>query len=235
MRQPLYNECDMKKLIGILFLMAVVASAYAQDDRHEVQFLTNKGRIRVVLYNETPQHRDNFLRLVREGYYDGVLFHRVINRFMIQTGDSATRNLQEGEPIPDLPEAYKVPAEIKYPQFFHKRGALAAAREGDNVNPERASSMSQFYIVYGRIFSDAKLDRVQERVSKATNDTVVFTPEIRNVYKTIGGTPHLDGQYTVFGEVIEGMDVVEDIEFVKTDSTDRPIEDVRIINAKVVK
>lgn len=225
----------MKKLIGILFLMAVVASAYAQDDRHEVQFLTNKGRIRVVLYNETPQHRDNFLRLVREGYYDGVLFHRVINRFMIQTGDSATRNLQEGEPIPDLPEAYKVPAEIKYPQFFHKRGALAAAREGDNVNPERASSMSQFYIVYGRIFSDAKLDRVQERVSKATNDTVVFTPEIRNVYKTIGGTPHLDGQYTVFGEVIEGMDVVEDIEFVKTDSTDRPIEDVRIINAKVVK
>ena len=95
--------------------------------------------------------------------------------------------------------------------------------------------MSQFYIVYGRIFSDAKLDRVQERVSKATNGTVVFTPEIRNVYKTIGGTPHLDGQYTVFGEVIEGMDVVEDIEFVKTDSTDRPIEDVRIINAKVVK
>lgn len=235
MRQPLYNECDMKKLIGILFLMAFVTSAYAQDERHEVQFLTNKGRIRVVLYNETPQHRDNFLRLVREGYYDGVLFHRVINRFMIQTGDSATRNLQEGEPIPDLPEAYKVPAEIKYPQLFHKRGALAAAREGDNVNPERASSMSQFYIVYGRIFSDAKLDRVQERVSKATNGTVVFTPEIRNVYKTIGGTPHLDGQYTVFGEVIEGMDVVEDIEFVKTDSTDRPIEDVRIINAKVVK
>lgn len=225
----------MKRLFSIFFLVAFVLSVYAQDERHEVQFLTNKGRIRVVLYNETPQHRDNFLRLVREGYYDGVLFHRVINRFMIQTGDSATRNLKEGEPIPDLPEPYKVPAEIKFPQFFHKRGALAAAREGDSVNPERASSMSQFYIVYGRIFSDAKLDKTQERVSKATNGTAIFTPEIREVYKTIGGTPHLDGQYTVFGEVIEGMDVVEDIEFVKTDEKDRPIEDVRIIHAKVVK
>ena len=225
----------MKRLFSIFFLVASVLSVYAQDERHEVQILTNKGRIRVVLYNETPQHRDNFLRLVREGYYDGVLFHRVINRFMIQTGDSATRNLKEGEPIPDLPEPYKVPAEIKFPQFFHKRGALAAAREGDGVNPERASSMSQFYIVYGRIFSDAKLDKTQERVSKATNGTAIFTPEIREVYKTIGGTPHLDGQYTVFGEVIEGMDVVEDIEFVKTDENDRPIEDVRIIHAKVVK
>ena len=225
----------MKRLFSIFFLVASVLSVYAQDERHEVQILTNKGRIRVVLYNETPQHRDNFLRLVREGYYDGVLFHRVINRFMIQTGDSATRNLKEGEPIPDLPEPYKVPAEIKFPQFFHKRGALAAAREGDGVNPERASSMSQFYIVYGRIFSDAKLDKTQERVSKATNGTAIFTPEIREVYKTIGGTPHLDGQYTVFGEVIEGMDVVEDIEFVKTDEKDRPIEDVRIIHAKVVK
>lgn len=225
----------MKRLFSIFFLVASVLSVYAQDERHEVQILTNKGRIRVVLYNETPQHRDNFLRLVREGYYDGVLFHRVINRFMIQTGDSATRNLKEGEPIPDLPEPYKVPAEIKFPQFFHKRGALAAAREGDSVNPERASSMSQFYIVYGRIFSDAKLDKMQERVSKATNGTAIFTPEIREVYKTIGGTPHLDGQYTVFGEVIEGMDVVEDIEFVKTDEKDRPIEDVRIIHAKVVK
>ena len=225
----------MKRLFSIFFLVAFVLSVYAQDERHEVQILTNKGRIRVVLYNETPQHRDNFLRLVREGYYDGVLFHRVINRFMIQTGDSATRNLKEGEPIPDLPEPYKVPAEIKFPQFFHKRGALAAAREGDSVNPERASSMSQFYIVYGRIFSDAKLDKTQERVSKATNGTAIFTPEIREVYKTIGGTPHLDGQYTVFGEVIEGMDVVEDIEFVKTDEKDRPIEDVRIIHAKVVK
>lgn len=230
------KEKSMRKTLSILFLMAALAmSASAQDDRHEVQFLTTKGRIRVMLYNETPQHRDNFLRLVREGYYDGVLFHRVINRFMIQTGDSATRNLQQGEPIPDLPEAYKVPAEIRFPQLFHKRGALAAAREGDDVNPERASSMSQFYIVYGRIFSDAKLDRMQERVSKATNGKTVFTPEIRKVYKTIGGTPHLDGQYTVFGEVVEGMDVVEDIEFVKTDSNDRPIEEVRIINAKVVK
>jgi len=185
--------------------------------------------------NETPQHRDNFLRLVREGYYDGVLFHRVINRFMIQTGDSVTRHLQAGQPVPDLPEAYKVPAEIRFPQLYHKRGALAAAREGDNVNPERASSMSQFYIVYGRIFNDAQLDATQERLSKATGGKAVLTHEQRQVYKTIGGTPHLDGQYTVFGEVVEGMSTVEDIEFVKTDNTDRPLQDVRILRARVVK
>ena len=214
--------------------------AFAQTDadtlvRPEVLLETSMGNIRLVLYNETPQHRDNFLKLVNEGFYDGNLWHRVIFNFMIQTGDSTTRHAQPGQTVGLHSPDYTIPAEIVYPKYFHKRGALAAAREGDAENPERASSASQFYIVYGRIFSDAKLDRVQERVSKATNGTVVFTPEIRNVYKTIGGTPHLDGQYTVFGEVIEGMDVVEDIEFVKTDSTDRPIEDVRIINAKVVK
>jgi len=162
-------------------------------------------------------------------------FHRVINRFMIQTGDSVTRHLQAGQPVPDLPEAYKVPAEIRFPQLYHKRGALAAAREGDNVNPERASSMSQFYIVYGRIFNDAQLDATQERLSKATGGKAVLTHEQRQVYKTIGGTPHLDGQYTVFGEVVEGMSTVEDIEFVKTDNTDRPLQDVRILRARVVK
>ena len=226
----------MKRLLfTLLFLLVVAPWVYAQEVRHEVEFVTTKGTIRVMLYNETPQHHDNFLRLVREGYYDGVLFHRVINRFMIQTGDSATRHLQAGQPVPDLPEAYKVPAEIRFPQLYHKRGALAAAREGDNVNPERASSMSQFYIVYGRIFNDAQLDATQERISKATGGKAVLTPEQRQVYKTIGGTPHLDGQYTVFGEVVEGMSTVEDIEFVKTDNTDRPLQDVRILRARVVK
>ena len=222
--------------LALILLSIIALPLHAQnDDRHEVLLQTTKGPIRVVLYNETPQHRDNFLRLVREGFYDGVLFHRVINRFMIQTGDSATRRLQQGEPIPDLPDAYHVPAEIRFPQYYHKRGALAAAREGDSVNLERTSSMSQFYIVYGRIFNDATLDKMQERISKATDGKAVLTPEVRKTYKTIGGTPHLDGQYTVFGEVIEGMNVVEDIEFVKTDSNDRPIEDVRIIRAQVVK
>ncbi len=225
----------MKRLFGIVVLLAVAMSMQAQEVRHEVELITTKGPVRVVLYNETPKHRDNFLRLVREGFYDGVLFHRVINRFMIQTGNGGTRQLQPDQPVPDLPEAYKVPAEICFPQLFHKRGALAAAREGDSGNPERASSMSEFYIVYGRIFSDAQLDATQERVSKATGGKAVFTPEIRKVYKTIGGTPHLDGQYTVFGEVVEGMNVVEDIEFVKTDSTDRPLQEVRILKARVVK
>ena len=229
------KQNTMKQLFGTLLILLLATTLQAQDARPEVELLTTKGKIRVVLYNETPQHRDNFLRLVREGFYDGVLFHRVINRFMIQTGDSVTSHIQQGEPIPDLPDAYKVPAEIRFPQYYHKRGALAAAREGDSVNPERASSMSQFYIVYGRIFNDAKLDKTQERVSKATNGNAVFTPEMRATYKTIGGTPHLDGQYTVFGEVIEGLDVVEDIEFVKTDATDRPLEDVRIIRARVIE
>lgn len=197
-------------------------------------FMTNKGNIRVALYNETPKHRDNFLKLVSEGFYDGVLFHRVINRFMIQAGDPESRHAQSGKMLGGSSEKYTVPAEIVYPKLFHKRGALAAAREGDRENPTRASSSSQFYIVYGRLSGDQMLDRMQERISQATGGTAKMTPEIRETYKTIGGTPHLDGQYTVFGEVIEGLDVVEDIEFVPTDENDRPKEDVRIIRAMVM-
>lgn len=203
--------------------------------RHEVLLETNKGNILIALYNETPLHRDNFLKLVKSGFYDGLLFHRVIDKFMIQTGDSASRHAEPGTLLGDSPEPYTVPAEIRFPQLFHKRGAIGAAREGDDVNPDRASSASQFYIVYGNRFTDEWLDKVQARLDTTTCGQVKLPTEIREVYKKQGGTPHLDGQYTVFGEVLQGIDVVRDIEWVETDKNDRPIEDVRIIRATVVK
>lgn len=196
---------------------------------------TNKGAIRLALYNETPQHRDNFLRLVRSGFYDGLLFHRVIDKFMIQAGDSASRNAEPGQLLGESPEGYKVPAEIHFPQLFHKRGALGAAREGDDVNPDRASSATHFYIVYGKRFNDEMLDAVQKRLDETTKGTITLSETVREVYKRQGGTPHLDGQYTVFGEVLEGIETVRDIEWVPTDANDRPLEDVRIIRATVVK
>ena len=192
------------------------------------------GNIRLALYNETPLHRDNFIKNVREGVYDGLLFHRVISSFMIQGGDTASRNAAPGQQLGDTEESYSIPAEICYPQLFHKRGALAAAREGDNVNPERRSSATQFYIVYGRRFTDEMLDKVQERLD-GVKGGVTLTPEVREVYRQKGGTPHLDGLYTVFGEVLEGMDVVREIQWVETDSNNRPVEDVRIIKATVVR
>ena len=195
---------------------------------------TSMGNIRLALYNETPLHRDNFIKNVREGVYDGLLFHRVISSFMIQGGDTVSRNAAPGQQLGDTEESYSIPAEIRYPQLFHKRGALAAAREGDNVNPERRSSATQFYIVYGRRFTDEMLDKVQERLD-GVKGGVTLTPEVREVYKQKGGTPHLDGLYTVFGEVLEGMDVVREIQWVETDSNNRPVEDVRIIKATVVR
>lgn len=222
------------------FTMAVAAdfkSAQTEIDtvRHEVLLETSKGNIKVVLYNETPLHRDNFLKLVRSGFYDGLLFHRVIDKFMIQTGDSASRHAKPGELLGDSPEGYTVPAEIRFPQLYHKRGVLGAAREGDDVNPERASSASQFYIVYGNRFTDEWLDKVQQRLDENTKGKVVLPGYLREIYKKQGGTPHLDGQYTVFGEVLEGIDVVRDIEWVETDANDRPVEDVKIIKATVIK
>lgn len=225
----------MKTLITLLTLLLTL-TVNAQDTlRHEVLIETNKGNIRIALFNETPLHRDNFLKLVRSGFYDGVLFHRVIDKFMIQAGDSASRNAKPGQLLGDSPEGYTVPADIRFPQLFHKRGAVGAARQGDDVNPDRASSASQFYIVYGKRFNDEMLDREQQRLDKSTNGTVKLTPEIREAYKVKGGTPHLDGQYTIFGEVVEGLDTVRDIEWVETDKNDRPVEDVRIIRATVVK
>lgn len=224
-------------ILFALLLSAMVSFAQIEEDtlRHEVLLQTTKGDIRLVLYNETPLHRDNFLRKVRAGYYDGVLFHRVISGFMIQAGDSASRHAQPGQVLGESPESRQIPAEIRYPALFHKRGVLAAAREGDDTNPERASSEAQFYIVYGKRYNDEMLDKAQARLDRDTNGSVKLTDEVREAYKKYGGTPHLDGQYTVFGETVEGIDVVKIIQWVDTDDNDRPLEDVRIIKATVVK
>jgi cyclophilin family peptidyl-prolyl cis-trans isomerase len=198
-----------KTLITIMALIFLNIPGMAQD---ELKFIisTSHGDITVKLYNDTPGHRDNFLKLVNEAYFDGSTFHRVINQFMIQGGGK-----QGG--LSDV--GYTIPAEI-LPNHYHKKGALAAARTGDNVNPQRASSGSQFYIVQGRTFSDAELDAISQRTGK------VFTADEREAYKTVGGTPHLDGQYTVFGEVISGIDVIDKIATVKTGAADKPVEDV---------
>lgn len=227
--------CRMFAACLMLIFLALPSQVSAQDSvRHEVLFETTMGNIRVVLYDETPLHRDNFLANVRNKVYDGVLFHRVISNFMIQAGDTASRHARPGEALGDSPESFTVPAEIRYPAIFHKRGSLAAAREGDDVNPDRSSSSMQFYIVYGRRFDDAMLDKVQQRLDERGTG-VKLTPEVREAYRRYGGTPHLDGQYTVFGEVVEGLDVVRDIQWVATDKADRPIDDVRILRATIVK
>lgn len=220
----------------LLCSLSLGTKAQSNDTiRHEVLLETSMGNIRLVLYNETPLHRDNFLRLVKDGYYDGNLFHRVISNFMIQSGDSTSRHAKPGSSVGEYSPDYTIPAEIIYPKYFHKRGALAAAREGDEENPQRASSSSQFYIVYGTNHSDADLDRFQELLDEATQGKTKMTKEIRTHYRKYGGTPHLDGQYTVFGEVIEGMDVVKKINRVFTDDYDRPVDDVRIVKATVVR
>ena len=214
----------------------MVLPAKSQDSlRHEVLLETQMGAIRISLYNETPIHRDNFMKLVRAGYFDGLLFHRVISGFMIQTGDSASRNARSGQALGDSPESYTIPAEIRYPQFFHKRGAIGAAREPDAGNPERQSSMSQFYIVYGRRFTEDQFDELQDKLSVSGKNCIHIPQDVRETYLKYGGTPHLDGQYTVFGEVIDGLDVVRNIQWVETDSNDRPIEDIRIVRAVVLK
>lgn len=219
---------------SVMVFMAVSVSVSAQngdDGRTQIMIETTMGNIKVVLYDETPLHSNNFKSLVNRGFYDGVLFHRVINKFMIQAGDSTSRSASPGELLGDVTEPYTIPAEIRYPEILHKRGALCMAREGDNVNPQRVSSAYQFYIVYGTRFDDNMLDRVQARLDATTGGSVVLSPEVRDVYKRIGGTPHLDGQYTVFGEVVEGIDIVRNIQWVDTDANDRPLTDVRIIKA----
>lgn len=228
----------MKHLILLLATLLSPFHGMAQvldTLRHEVVLETSMGNVRIVLHNETPLHRDNFLKLVREGYYDGNLFHRVISSFMIQTGDSTSRHAQPGAPAGDYSPDYTLPAEIRYPALYHHRGAVAAARESDDVNPEHRSSASQFYIVYGRRFNEDMLDQVQAQLDKATKGKVTIPPALREAYYKKGGTPHLDGQYTVFGEVVEGMDVVQAIQNVETDAHDRPLQDVRILRAVVVK
>lgn len=278
-------------LIAVALIAVVLGGAYAQNAKMNTQqtkpmeqgketivdLETTMGPIKIKLYDDTPQHRDNFVKLVKEGFYDGVLFHRVINDFMVQTGDPDSKEAKPGQMLGGGDPGYTLPAEIIYPKHYHKYGALAAARTGDNVNPERRSSSSQFYIVTGRKASQMELDRMAERAVvgerqelfrklfeqnkdsiKAMGDrgdrnammelrqqmidsvekSVPARPlpqEMAQDYLTLGGTPHLDNQYTVFGEVVSGMETVEKIQKVETDGNDRPKEDVRIIKATIEK
>ena len=193
-----------------------------------VEMVTSQGKITFLLYDETPLHRDNFLKLVKNHTYDGLLSHRVIKDFMVQAGDPKSRDAKPGQPLGDGTLGYTVPAEFRA-DLIHKRGALCAARQGDQVNPKKASSASQFYIVQGQVWDDKTLDMMEQRFGKK------FTAEQRKVYTTVGGTPHLDGDYTVFGEVVDGMDVVNKIAAVQCDRMDRPLQDVKIISVKVLK
>lgn len=199
-----------------------------------MRMYTTAGNIDFLLYNETPAHRDNFVRLVEEAVYDSLLFHRVIKDFMIQGGDPTSKNAPRGAMLGEGDLGYKVAAEIMPSLHFHKRGTLAAAREGDDVNPEKASSASQFYIVWGKVFTTEQLQQMRDFYNRRTGDTISLTPQQIEAYTTIGGTPHLDGGYTVFGEVVEGLDVVEAIQNVRCDAADRPLEDVRIIKMELL-
>lgn len=245
----------------------------------KIEVATTAGNFTILLYGDTPKHRDNFLKLVKEGYYNGTLFHRVIKDFMIQAGDPDSRNAAPGQHLGAGGPDYKIDAEIVYPKHFHKRGALAAARQGDQVNPLKQSSGSQFYVVTGRKVSEGEMAQLENSLKnkqlqrifnslalahrdsiiamqrsgdsaglKALQDTLIkqteaeaakqgtpaVTDEMRQAYTTVGGAPHLDGDYTVFGEVVSGMDVIEKIEKAETDRADRPKEDVRIISMKVL-
>ncbi|HNV98014.1 MAG TPA: peptidylprolyl isomerase [Chitinophagales bacterium] len=186
-----------------------------------VKISTSFGDMVVKLYNETPQHRDNFLKLAKQGYYNDLLFHRVMKEFMIQGGDPQSRNAAPNARLGMGGPDYKIPAEIK-PGFYHKKGALAAARQADQVNPQKMSSGSQFYIVQGKKSSPAELDQISRAYGTQ------FSPEAKEIYSTIGGTPFLDGSYTVFGEVVKGLEVIDKIAAVKTNADDRPLEDVKM-------
>jgi peptidyl-prolyl cis-trans isomerase B (cyclophilin B) len=173
----------------------------------------------IKLYNETPLHRDNMIKLIEENFFEGQLFHRVIKDFMIQGGDPQSAGAPAGQPLGQGGPGYTLPAEFN-PELFHKKGALAAARQGDQVNPQKASSGSQFYLVQGRVYTPDQMN------SFAQSGRAVFTEESIRAYTTVGGTPHLDGSYTVFGEMVEGLDVLDRIAVTPTDSRNRPLEDV---------
>jgi len=223
----------MAKCCLVLLLLVVCHSSFGQ--RAEVVLETTEGNIRIALYNETPLHRDNFLKLVRTHFYDSLLFHRVIANFMIQAGDPNSRHAEPGQELGEGDVGYTLEPEFRLPQVYHRRGVVAAAREGDDVNPEQRSSGCQFYIVWGKTFSTADIEKVQQRLDETTNHKVQLTPEQTRTYRKVGGTPHLDGQYTVFGEVVEGLDTVDRIQRTDTDDYDRPVNDVRILHAIVVK
>lgn len=263
----------------LLFITILASSLWANiiDERVQVELVTTHGTILLELYDETPLHRDNFIKLINEQVYDSLLFHRVIEGFMIQAGDITSKNAAPGERLGSSDLKYTVPAEI-LPEFYHKRGALGAARDG---NPARASSSTQFYLVQGIVHTDSLLDYEEGRINtRLRQNAIMNDPEIkplmdslsaatrrrdtllvnqitsqldsieksyskiekyiipeahRQVYKEIGGKPHLDQNYTVFGEIISGMEVVDSIAAVERDNRDRPLENVRILSMRIVK
>lgn len=265
----------IKKIIPFLFILFLLAACQKKGD-FVVKFETSKGIVRIKLYNETPLHRDNFLKLVREGYYDGMLFHRAIREFMIQAGDPDSKKARPRMRFGSNGIGYTLKAEI-LPRYYHKRGAVAAARENDNVNPRRESDGSHFYIVQGKVFQDTEIDtvvqiinnkrftalfqslqrqregeivklqaaqdvnglmRINDELSAETrkqfeNVKLVLSGPQRETYTTVGGAPNLDGEYTVFGEVTEGIEIVDKIALLDTDDNFRPLQDVVIYKAEI--
>lgn len=275
----------IKSFSILAILLISISFSFAQKQKNTFVLIeTNLGNIKIKLYNETPQHRDNFVKLVKEKYYDSIIFHRVIKDFMIQAGDPNSKNAKEGTMLGSGGPGYTVPAEFN-PALFHKKGALAAARTGDDSNPLKASSGSQFYIVQGKPYSDSDLDKMeqnrnmmiknnwmrdyifkpenqellnqlatfqQEKNEKAMDSMIVivetkvdelhkndpkfaFTKEQRDTYRSVGGTPFLDMEYTVFGEVVKGIEIVDKIAAVKTGQNDRPQENVVIKKMTIKK
>lgn len=217
----------MKNLIyplSIIFLISCTATKKNINKVTEpirVKIETDAGTMVVKLYDQTPLHRDNFVKLVKEHFYDSLLFHRVINNFMIQGGDPNSKNAQPGEVLGEGGLSYAISAEFDT-SLFHKKGALAAAREGDNENPAKASSSTQFYVVDGKPFTDEELDQVEATF------TIKIPENHREVYRTVGGTPHLDMNYTIFGEVISGMEVIDKIASVPKDDNNRPLNNIKM-------
>lgn len=264
-----------------ILLLGSFSPGYTQNIKEKMEnqketmllIATSLGDIKIKLYNETPQHRDNFIKLAKEGFYNGTIFHRVIKDFMIQGGDPESKNAPKGKSLGSGDAGYTIPAEFVYPQLFHKKGALSAARQSDEVNPKKASSGCQFYIVTGKAYTEGqilgmeqqmnhgkvqevfnelvsknaakikklRLDRDKDGLFELQEELIAeaktkadelpdfkFTPEQVKAYTTVGGTPHLDNQYTVFGEVVEGMDIVDAIQKVKTNKGDRPEDDIKM-------
>jgi peptidylprolyl isomerase len=273
---PSYMNCYLKKSVFLFTLIFIIScNAPGGNENTTVSVKTTLGDIKIKLYDGTPIHRDNFIRLVNSGFYDGISFHRVIKSFMIQAGDPDTKSPRPAN-FPDSLKTFTIPAEFNN-LYFHKKGALAAARQGDDVNPQMRSSGTQFYIVQGVTLSDDDLNTAEQRVNsnikqsrfnsfiKDVSDSIRLSGktitdaeiqeiasvkmfqfltaykdfkipgEYRNIYKTSGGTPRLDGTYTVFGEVIEGLDIVDKIAEVATDSSDKPVSDIKIIKMKIIK
>ena len=265
----------MIKLLSFISIFLYSSLFYKPSPTTMVQIETTFGNITIILYNDTKLHKENFIKLVREGYYDGLLFHRVIPDFMIQTGDSDSKTAVPGQALGSGGPAYTIPAEFRK-EYYHKKGALAAARQGNDVNPEMRSSGTQFYIVHGKKYSDAELKTTEDRINSnikqslfsklikevadssrlsgtplqeseiqerasmkmfdylTTHEDFKFSDEQINSYMNAGGTPRLDGTYTVFGEVIEGLETVDAIASVQTNQADKPLNDVKIITMKLV-